>query len=268
MSDKPSTPSFFDKRRTIRKQQKTPTTPAAPSSSEPLPIPSPPPPTYVSDDDDESEEELIGSDDDIYTSSEDEDDLLERDTISFLNERSLENNNKEVTFKIDLTLPRYGLLFYIEVIKVALIVSVIVVAYLVGTGIVAINNYDYLIAGSLVTLVVCGMNVVYMLVYSMRNPNLAYDHIGTLWMSAIFTSLVMIVAWFELGRWDITYATCCDFSQTQPIPGDLVNIIRFYGSYAVMLVFPAIVLVVFSGRVFTAIMYPLTTAPSRKRKSK
>lgn len=273
------TPSFFDKRRNIRQQKATTTTSSSSTSSSQESPPSLPPPTtepeqqtqpptYVSDEDDDTEE-LLNSDDDLYTSDdEDEDDILERETITFLNERSLENRTKEVTFKVDLTLPRFGLLFYIEVTKVALMVSIIILAYIVGTGIAAINNYDYLIAGSVLTLLICGMNVVYMIVYSMRNPNLAYDHIGTLWMSAIFTALAMIVAWFELGRWDIVYATCCDFADTQPVPADLVNFIRFYGSYALMLVLSAIVLVVFTGRVFVAIMYPLTTAPSRKRKNK
>jgi len=283
--DQPSTSSrttrssAFDRRRfqrnTTPKVEKTPINEASTSSSpsqQPIPVVANPlstsPPTTVSDDEDTSDEELLRSDEDETDESTDEEELQERETVTFLNERSLENRTKEVTTRVDLTLPRYGVLFWIQVFKVALMVTVIIIAYLVGTGISAINNYLYLIFGSILTLIICGFYLIYLITYSMRNPNLAYDHTGTLWWSAIFTALAMLVSWFELGRWCIVYASCCGFDGSQPVPGNLVNFIRFVGSYAIMMVFPAVPLSIFTGRVFTAVMYPLTTVQPKKKKNR
>lgn len=225
---------------------------------------------------DESDEELIKSDDKLtdnetsdYDEDEDDNELDEREQElkAFINEKSLESRNKEVTFKVDLTLPRFGVMFYTEVIKLALLLQVILVAFLVGTGIIEINNYLYLIFDSVFTLLICGFNLIYLFIYNMRNPNLAYDHIGTLWSSAVFTALAMLLVWFTLGRWCYVYATCCDFSTSQPIPGDLPNYVRFYGAYVTQLIFPAIVLAIYTPRVFTALMYPLTNAATNKKKN-
>lgn len=270
--------SIFSRNRNIQKTQKPQSSqentpqeelppPSLPASSSESPVANPfvLPPTTVSDDE---SEELLDSDEQTDDDSEEDDEIIERDIATFISERSIENRTKEVTFKIDLTLPRFGVLFWIQVVKVALMVTVIIIAYLVASGIAAINNFLYLIFGSVLTLFICGFDVLYLSTYSSRNSNLAYDHLGTLWWSAIFTILTMIVSWFELGRWLLVYASCCDFDDSQPIPGNLVNFIRFIGSYTVMLVFPAVNLVVFTPRVFTAIMYPLTTAPSRRKKIK
>lgn len=265
-------PSVFDRRRFQRQpQQKTPSEPTI-SSQPSIPIANPlstsPPTTKVSDDD-ESEEELLKSDEDQEDEEEtDEDELYERETVKFLNERSLENRTKEVTTRVDLTLPRYGVLFWIQVFKVSLMLTVIIIAYLVGSGISAINNYLYLILGSIATLFICGFDLIYLITYSMRNPNLAYEHTGTLWWSAIFTALALLLAWFQLGRWCIVYAECCGFEQSQPVPGNLVNFIRFEGSYADMMILAAAPLIVFTGRVFTSVMYPLTTVQQKKKKNR
>lgn len=265
--------SAFDRRRFQRNPTQKIEKPSSPEASSSSPVVANPlstsPPTNVSDEEEDTttDEEILGSDEDETDETTDEDELQERETVTFLNERSLENRTKEVITRVDLTLPRYGLLFWIQVLKVALMVTVILIAYLVGTGIAAIDNYLYLVLGSIATLLICGFDIIYMITYSMRNQNLAYDHTGTLWWSAIFTALAMLVSWFSLGRWCIVYATW-GFDGSQPVPGNLVNYIRFVGSYAIMMVFPAVPLIIFTGRVFTAVMYPLTTIQPKKKKNR
>ena len=219
------------------------------------------------EDDDNNQTSSLSSD---YSSDDDdESELVDKETSHFLNEKTIENKNKVVSFKIDLSLPRSGLMFWIEILKVALMVQIIVIGLLISVQLIEINNYLYMIIDSIFTLLICGLNLGYLFIYNMRNKNLAYDHIGTLWSSAVFTAGVLTLVWFSFGRWLYVYAICCNsVAQTQPDPTDLVNFISYYGSVSLQIILPTISLVVYSSRAFIAIKYPLTTAPSYKKKDK
>ena len=160
-----------------------------------------------------------------------------------INENDLKNNTRKVVY-IDANVPKYGMLFWVEIIQIIWMTTTSIVGLLVLTHAVVINNYVFLISGALLTLILCSLQVFLYFVQVNKYPNLSregyYNEIGT----AVVTTFVMeVFTWLSLGIWIRDFAICCDQANCQPNPADINNFTRFYLSYILLMTLPLVTMV-------------------------
>ena len=160
-----------------------------------------------------------------------------------LNDNPLDNNVRRVDY-INANVPKYGMLFWIEIVQIIWMTTTSIVGLLVLTHAVEINNYVFLIAGALLTLILCSLQVFLYFVQKNKYPSLTnegyYNDIGT---CVVVTFVMEVFTWLSLGIWIRDFAICCDQANCQPNPVDINNFTRFYLSYILLMVLPLVTMI-------------------------
>lgn len=222
-----------------------------------LPIISPPQMEALTDEDEEEERD----DEQILTAE------------PLLNAFSIKNRTKtlihthidgdevvQIEETIDVTIPRFNTIFWIELVEMAYFTSLIVISYLILGGVIVINNYIFLIVGSIISLIILSLHLFNIILYQRSYPDLSARHSKSVYFTAGVAIFTQIFTWLSLGRWIISYGFCCGTSENQPNPLDIANFTRFYLAYAVMFVLDIICLIFCYVNSITAHMYPETSA--------
>lgn len=253
------------------KTRPLPPTPSQPESSQQvsaqakkesdveLPIISPPQMEVLTDSDDE--EETQNPDEQIMTAE------------PLLKAFSMKNRTKtlvhthvdgdqiiQVEETIDVTIPRLNTIFWIEVVEMAFFTSLIVISYLILGGVIVINNYIFLIVGSIISLIILSLHLFNIILYQRSYPDLSARHSKAIYFTAGTAIFTQIFTWLSLGRWIISYGFCCGTAENQPNPLDIANFTRFYLAYAVMFVLDVICLIFCYNNSIVAHMYPETSS--------
>ncbi len=268
-----SGPSFTQRQRPPPEPVKKDPLPAPPGPSQPPPpqLPPPiPPMEYLTDEDEYEDESTINE-------------LIERQpTEPLLGTFSAKNRMRTLVHThvdgekivaihetIDITVPRSNFIFGLEVTEMIFFGAQVLIAYLVLGHDVAINNYIYLIVGSILALIILALHIFNLILYTRSYPDLSARHIIAISITCAIAAVTQVLTWFMLGRWIIAYGFCCGTSQNQPNPLDLANYVRFYLSYATMFILVLIALLFNYGYSIQAHMYPETSAAlieEKKRK--
>jgi len=173
-----------------------------------------------------------------------------------VNDNEIRNNVRQVVY-IDQNVPKFGVLFWIEVFQIVWMTTTTITGFLVFTNSVVINNYIFLIVGSLITLVSCSLQVFFFFIQIQKYPNLSketyYNDIGT---TVVVTFVLEIFAWLSLGIWIRDFGICCDQSGSQPNPFDPNNFNRFYLSYLLLMILPLVAMIMVYPRSIAAHMNP------------
>jgi hypothetical protein len=215
-------------------------------------------------------EELTDTDEDEDVTEREDEQVLVAEPL--LNAFSMKNRTRtlvhthvdgdeiiQVEETIDVTIPRFNTIFWIEIVEMAFFTSLIIISYLVMGDIVVINTYIFLIAGSIISLIILSLHLFNIILYQRSNPDLSSRHSKAIYFTAGTAIFTQIFTWLSLGRWIISYGFCCGTAENQPNPLDITNFTRFYLAYAVMFVLDTICLIFCYANSITAHMYPETS---------
>jgi hypothetical protein len=180
------------------------------------------------------------------------------------------DGDAEVTIHetIDVTIPRTNFIFKLEIVELAFFVAQIIIAYLVVNQDIVINNYIYLIVGSICALIILVLHIFNIILYTRAHPDASARHVVSISITAGIAAVTQILVWFLLGRWIIAYGFCCGTSENQPNPLDLANYTRFYLSYGTMFDTLMIAVLFNYGYSIVSHLYPESSAalPDHRKK--
>lgn len=160
-----------------------------------------------------------------------------------LKDSELTFNVREVKY-LDLNIPKYNFLFWIEVIQILWIITITIIGIMILTNSIVINNYWYLIIGTIITGVLCALQVFGYIIHQNSYPNLSRDnYFNDILTNVVTTLIAQVFAWLGLGIWIRDFAICCDISKCQPNIADPNNFDRFYLSYLILTTLPFLTMI-------------------------
>lgn len=216
-------------------------------------------------DDSSSYDSNLSSDDDIFMNDSLENKLNE----PFIQNFPLNYRTKNIIYRfdkngepkissttIDISMTRFNSIFWIEIIEIMYAATILLISYLILGDFIQINNYIFLIVGSIISLIILSFHIFSLFFYNRGNPELSTRHNTALIITALVAVGAQIFIWLSLGRWIITYGICCETSQNQPNPLDIANYTRFINSYTIMFVLSIIMISFGYPRSIVCHLYP------------